>query len=203
MKSITLIAFCFLFASSVAQTRNDIVNPDVPMVFLGIDFSGIKFTKADEFNNKDQILRFFDDMNNIYDTEGLKNGIGKRFDKSDMKKDFSYVMAKNASVDWQTVYSDDTEYGLSDELIKNLIKELAVDKEKYKDHLGLVFCPENYCKTHTEGSIAVVIFNVNNNQPLFIKHYSFKPSGYGFFYYWQKITLKAITKIGKIKKEIG
>lgn len=203
MKSITLIAFCFLFANSVAQTRSDIVNPDVPMVFLGIDFSGIKFTKADEFNNKDQILRFFDDMNNIYDTEGLKNGIGKRFDKNDMKKDFSYVMAKNASVDWQTVYSDDTEYGLSDELIKDLINELAVDKEKYKDHLGLVFCPENYCKTHTEGSIAVV-FLMSTTTNLFLSniiHLSHQDMV--FFFYWQKITLKALSKLNKIKKEVG
>jgi hypothetical protein len=193
----------FIPALIPAQTKRDIFNPDVPLVFLGADFSKIMFTKAAEFNNKDQILRFFVDCNYFMDTEAAQRTISKRLNRADMKRDISYVNKTNASVDWQHVYSDDTEYGLSDEAIENMIKQLNIDQQLYKDHLGFVLCEENYSKTKERGMLAVVFFNVNELKPVFIKHYSFKPSGFGFMYYWLSVNTQTIASLKKLKKEVN
>jgi|GEM_PF-1721865 len=202
MKKLTIVIFLFLSTLSSAQMKKDILNPDVPVVYLGADFSQVRFTKADEFINKPDILKFFVDMNNIIDSKNNTNFICNKLNREEIKKDFSYVTKINESVDWQSVYSDDTEYGLSVEAIENMIKKLNIDRNLYKDFIGFVICQENFSKTKELGTVALVFFNVNELKPLFIKHCSSKPSGFGFFYYWSVINALAINKLKKLDKEL-
>jgi hypothetical protein len=203
MKTLNLFSlFLLLPFITQAQTKDDIFNPKVPVVFLGEDFTRIEFTKSDEFINKPQILGFFVDCNNLLKPRVIENAIANKLKRDEIKFDYTYVTRNNALVDWQKVYSDDTEYGLSQEVIKEMIRNLDPDKEKYKDHIGLVFCEENYCKTKPLGTVAIVFFRVNDLEPLLIRHFSEKPSGFGFLNYWGVINSFAIHDIGKLAKEM-
>ncbi|MCX6285876.1 MAG: hypothetical protein NTY96_02015 [Bacteroidetes bacterium] len=198
------ILFSFLLISAYfcsAQSKKDIINPNTPMVWFGCDYSNAMFTKKEEYTNLDQILRFFVDNNNIVkDVVSYEQPSGAL--KREVVKDFSFVTVKNAQVDWHQVYSDDLAYKLSDETIQQMIGELKIDKQKYKDNIGLVFCEENISKTNKSATIAVVFFRVNDLTPLLIKHVSYKPKGYGFMNYWSYPNRQAMYYLRDIKKEL-
>jgi hypothetical protein len=187
---------------SSAQTPKDIFNPDVPLVFFGADFSQVQFTKAETFNNKPDILRFFVDCNNLLKSNGYQNLLKKRLRREEIKTDFSYVTKNNESVEWQNVYSDNIDYSISDEGIQNMIRNLNIDQGLYKDHIGIVMCEENYSKTKTLGTVSVVFFSINDLKSILIKRYSLKPSGYGFLNYWGMINLQAINSLKKLYGEL-
>jgi hypothetical protein len=161
----------------------------------------VQFTKADEFNNKSEILRFFVDINNMLERAYVRM-LTKELKRESIKIDFSYVTKVNAMVEWGKVYSDNIDYTLSDQEIGDMIKNLNIDQAAYKDHIGMVLCNENYCKTKTFGKVAAVFFTVNDLNPIFIKRYSIKPQGYGFLNYWGFIDAWAVVLIKKLPKKI-
>ncbi|MCD4682333.1 MAG: hypothetical protein K8R86_03535 [Bacteroidales bacterium] len=183
-----------------AQSASDIINPDVKLVWLGCDFSRVRFTKSEEFTNKDQILRFFVDCNNVVKDATMEK-VHKRL-KRDVIKDFSFVTAKNEQVNWEEVYSDDIEYGLSDEDLQEMVKELNIDQNKYMGHIGLVFCEENYSKTKGAAKLSVVFFRVDDLEILHIKRDAFRPKGFGFMYYWSYPNRQSIWYLSKVRKEL-
>jgi len=202
MKNLLIILFFSISILSSAQTKKDIFNQDVPLVFFGADFSQVQFTKAEKFNNKPEILRFFVDCNNLLKSDGYQKLLRKKLKRNEIQSDFSYVTKTNGLIEWQNVYSDNIDYNLSDEVIENMIKKLNIDQELFKNHIGLVFCEENYSKTKTLGTVAAVFFSTNDLKPILIKHYSIKPNGYGFLNYWGIINLQAINYLKKLYKEL-
>lgn len=202
MKLHLVVLFLLTTLLCPAQTKKDIFNPDVPIVVLGADFSKIQFTKSEMFTNQSEILRFFVDCNNLLKSSQYEKYFRKGLKRDEIEMDFSYVTKVNEVVDWQKVYSDDTEYRLSDETIPDMIKNLNIDQKLYKGHIGMVFCEENYSKTKLLGTVAVVFFGVDDLKPIIIRHYSFKPSGFGFLYYWGSINTRAIGKLKSLYKEL-
>ncbi len=201
MKKSIILLFALVASFCSAQTKSDIINPKTPLVWLGCDYSKAKFTKKEEFTNLDQILRFFVDNNKIVSDAVSYEQVGNRL-KRDVVKDFSYVTALNALVDWHEVYSDDIDYKLSDEIIQSIIRNLKVDQQKYKDGIGLVFCEENISKSKKRADIALVFFRINDLIPLLIKHVSYKPKGYGFMNYWSYPNRQAMWYSRDIIKEL-
>jgi hypothetical protein len=202
MKKILIGVLLLLPILSVAQTAKDIFNPDVPLVFFGADFTKVQFTKSGEFTNKPEILRFFDDINNLLKRRDYRHLIGRKMNRDTLTMDFSYVNRNNALVNWESVYSDNVDYTLSDDVIRQMIRDLKVDQALYKDHIGFVFCQENYCKTKPKGSDLAVFFRINDLEPLFIKRYSTEPMGIGFLNYWGFQTVYTIALLNKIEKEL-
>jgi hypothetical protein len=185
----------------LAQEAKDIFNPGVKLVWLGCDFSRARFTKAEEFTDKDQILRFFVDNNNVVLNAVKMEQVSIRLDR-EVIKDFSYVTAKNEKVNWKDVYSDDLEYSISDDDLTEMVKELSIDQEKYKGYIGLVFCEENYSKTKGKAKLSCVFFRVDDLKILHIKRDSFSPKGFGFLYYWSYPNRQAMWYLRDLKKEL-
>jgi hypothetical protein len=200
MKNFIILLILIPLAGS-AQTKKDIFNPQVPMVFLGIDFTRVMFTKSDEFTNKPEILRFFVDANNQIDHGSLHNLMENQLDRKTVVWDLSYVTKVNSQVNWEAVYSDNTDYTVSDAEIENIVKNLHIDQVKYKDHIGMVLVEENCCKTKPLQTISCVFFNVNDHKVLFTKRYEMKPSGIGFYNYWSVNHNMLLARVGKLKKE--
>ncbi len=202
MKNLLIILFFLMSILSSAQTKKDIFNPDVPLVFFGADFSQIQFTKEEMFINKPEILRFFVDCNNLLKSNGYQKMLKKKLRRDEIKTNFSHVTEINGSVEWQKVYSDNIDYSLSDEDIEKMILKLNLDQELYKDHIGMVLCEENYSKTKKLGTVGIVFFGINDLKPILIKHFSQKPGGFGFLNYWGIINLMAIKHLKKLYKEL-
>jgi hypothetical protein len=197
-----IVLFLFIPVLGLAQTKKDIFNPQVQLVFFGIDFTKVQFTKSDEFINKPEILRFFVDVNNLINTTMIRNIMTRRLDREKIGWDFSYVTAQNALVDWQIVYSDNIDYTIPEADISSIIKNLNIDQAKYKDFIGMVLIEENCCKTKPLQTISNVFFNVNDLSVLFMKRYEAKPYGIGFLKYWGLNHAYVLGVTGLIKKEI-
>jgi hypothetical protein len=206
MNRVLVVLLLLLPALGQSQSKNDIFNRSVPLVFFGSDFSNVRFTRSDEFTNKDQILRYFVDINNIkkklLQPGPYRNQWENWLNRDSIECDFSYVTEVNAGVDWQKVYSDDIEYRISEEEMGGMIKRLGINQVKYKDYIGFVYIEENYCKTKPLGTLSLVFFNVNDLQPLLIKEYSSRPVGAGFLNYWGYVDTYAHVMFKAIKKEL-
>lgn len=125
MKKIFILFLSLSAYFCTAQNKSDIINSNTPLVWLGCDYSHARFTKKEEFTNLDQILRFFVDNNKVVMNAPSYEQVSKRL-KRDVIKDFSFVTAQNALVDWHQVYSDDVDYKLSDETIQKIIEATSV-----------------------------------------------------------------------------
>lgn len=172
------------------------------MVFFGIDFTKVMFTRSDEFTNKPEILRFFVDANNMINHGSLRNLVDRGLERKNIEWDFSYVTTRNSMVNWQSVYSDQIDYTVPEEEMKNILRNLNVDQDKYRDFIGMILIEENCCKTKPMQTVSCVVFNVNDLSILFSKRYDMKPGGIGFMNYWGVNHNLILSKIGKIKKEL-
>lgn len=150
---------------------------------MGIDFTKVQFTRADDFTNKPEILRFFVDANNLIDHGSLRNQVSRGLDRKTISWDLSNVTAGNSMVDWHNVYSDNIDYVISDEDLSNIVINLKIDQEKYKDFIGMVLIEENCCKAKPLQTITCLFFRVNDLTVLFAERYKMKPGGIGFMNY--------------------
>lgn len=202
MKKLFVCLFVLVSFLSSAQTKEDIFNKNVPVVFLGADYSLAQFTKAEEFENKSDILRLFVDINNLFKPKSTQELIRKKLRRDEVKLDLSYVNTINALVDWQKVYTDNVDYAISDETIAEMIVKLNVDQNLYKDHIGMVIINENCSKTIKRGKVVVAFFTINELKPVLITHYLIKSDGIGFLYYWMDVNLEAIKNLDDLYKEM-
>lgn len=202
MKKLFACLFVLISFLSSAQTKEDLFNKNVPVVFLGADYSLAQFTKAEEFENKSDILRLFVDINNLFKPKSTQELIRKKLRRDEVKQDLSYVNTINALVDWQKVHTDNVDYAISDETIAEMIVKLNVDQNLYKDHIGMVIINENCSKTIKRGKVAVVFFTINELKPVLITHYLIKSDGIGFLYYWMDVNLEAIKNLDDLYKEM-
>lgn len=202
MKKLFVCLFVLVSFLSSAQTKEDIFNKNVPVVFLGADYSLAQFTKAEEFENKSDILRLFVDINNLFKPKSTQELIRKKLRRDEVKLDLSYVNTINALVDWQKVHTDNVDYAISDETIAEMIVKLNVDQNLYKDHIGMVIINENCSKTIKRGKVAVAFFTINELKPVLITHYLIKSDGIGFLYYWMDVNLEAIKNLDDLYKEM-
>ncbi|HAN17134.1 MAG: hypothetical protein A2X13_06385 [Bacteroidetes bacterium GWC2_33_15] len=202
MKKLFVCLFVLISFLSSAQTKEDIFNKNIPVVFLGADYSLAQFTKAEEFENKSDILRLFVDINNLFKPKSTQELIRKKLRRDEVKLDLSYVNTINALVDWQKVHTDNVDYAISDETIAEMIVKLNVDQNLYKDHIGMVIINENCSKTIKRGKVAVAFFTINELKPVLITHYVIKSDGIGFLYYWMDVNLEAIKNLDDLYKEM-
>lgn len=202
MKNLLVSLFVVMSFLSFAQTKEDIFNKNVPVVFFGADYSLAQFTKAEEFENKSDILRLFVDVNNLFKPKSSQELIRKNLKRDEVKLDLTYVNAVNASVDWQKVHTDNVDFSISDETIAEMIMKLNIDQSLYKDHLGMVIINENCSKTIKRGKVAVAFFSINDLKPVLITHYLIKSDGMGFLYYWADVNFEAIKNLSDLYKEM-
>jgi hypothetical protein len=204
MKNLFITLFLLLSNLCLAQTKNDIFNPKVPMVCFGADYSMVQFTKAELFDNKPNILNLFVDCNSYFNNKAWQEMMRKKLKRDEIKTDLSYVTKNNGEVDWQKVFTDNVDFSLSDDEIQNIIIKLNIDQSLYKDYIGIIFCEENCSKTNKLGKVAVVFFDIDDLKPILIKHYEIKPNGIGFLFYWVSVNqIIVYNELGKLYKEIN
>jgi hypothetical protein len=197
-----IVLFLFIPVLCSGQTKKDIFNPKVPVVFFGADYTKVQCTKSDKFSNKPEITRYFVDANNIIE-RNWRHVLKNKLERDTVGWDFSFVTKANAMVDWQKVYSDNINYTVSDDEISAMIKNLNINQSKYKDCIGMFLVEENMCETKPLASMAAVFFRINDLNILLIKHYSIKPGGWmGFLSYWSLTNGYPFNKISKLKNEI-
>jgi len=193
------LAFLFFTCALQAQTRADINNSEVPLTWLGVDYTQVKFIgdatqwqDAGEITNSQMRDKYFPAWNDLFVNEQTKYDVAKYTNRSEVNYQIQVANKANNKMKTPKVFSNDPEdfARLSESDIQKLIKGYDFMGNK---GLGLLFVVEGMSKGKSAASVWVVFVNMNNKSVLLAKQVEEKAGGFGFRNYWAKplfLTLK-------------
>lgn len=201
MKKLLSIFFSFLFITTVAKTQDvkDLFNEtDVPIVWLGIDFSQVKLIgdffqigEAGEMSPAQIRNRFFPAWNELVLRESRKYDIAGMFRKDEVIYGIDPIMEinKNASL---AEMETESEPNYSKEDIQNFISDYNFD---HNEGIGLLFVAESLNKYRERGTYHFVAINLANNEILLHERMAGSAGGFGLRNYWARTYYEVIREI--------
>lgn len=203
MKSITklkwLIALLFIAVNSqslLAQTKADIFDEKIPITFLGVDYSQVKFIGAPtkgivatknngEVSNDEFRLVFCVQWNQLFIDEIKKYDIAKAVHRGSVKYAIDVALKANQALTTKDFFSNNpSDFKLLDEsAIANLVKNYDFQKN---EGLGLIFFVEGMSKGLEKEGVWVTFVDMKSKTMLSTTYLTEKPGGFGFRNYWAK-----------------
>jgi hypothetical protein len=191
-----MLSLCVVSANS--QTAQDLFRSDVPVTWMGIDFSHVRlignFSEFLEIGVKSPvqiITTYFPRWNYIvleesekYDIRGMLRRYDIRYD-IDMIMDLNYNANPDSMVSWQT---------------KRFNREdIQTYVDRYDlagmDGIGVVFIAECLNKTFEEAYFHFVAVNLKTGEVLFHQRLRGEPGGIGLRNYWANSLYRVINDI--------
>jgi hypothetical protein len=186
------------FFVSNAQDTKKVFASDVPIVYLGIDFTPVKVINDVATTPTDIKNRHFEGINQVVIAETKKYDWQKALDKSNLSNDLSIVSARNEKVDETKISSTSTadESRLKADDIKKIISNYNFDGKK---GVGLVLIMEALSKTSENGAMWVTFIDMNSKKVLLTERMVGKAQGFGFRNFYAYTVYKVIQDIKKNK----
>ena len=184
-----LFAVLFLSASSLPAFSQGLKeffnNSEMPLVYLGIDFSKARIINVPDANSFDIRNRLYASINDVVVNEPKKYDISGALHKSNVSSDLSAVKAKIGKINAEEIVSSNTAdfNRLSETDIAAVVKSLSIDK---KSSIGLLFVMEGMKKVDKSGmaSVWVVLVDMQTKKVLMTERFENKATGIGFRNYW-------------------
>ena len=178
-----------------AQTAKDIFNgTDLPITYLGIDFSQAKLIGDPGANPADIKARIFGAINQVVVNEPKKYEIAKALKKSNVSSDLSFVEEINSKIDADKIKSsnsaDDSRF--TPAIIEKMVKSYNF---KGKKGIGLLFIMESMNKSTERGSMYVTFIDMASSKVLVTERMVGKAGGFGFRNYWVKPVHEVLDEI--------
>ncbi|HRP55266.1 hypothetical protein [Agriterribacter sp.] len=203
-----LPAFKWLFAAVFlltgaqplsAQTLKEFFNSsEVPLTYLGVDFTHAKVLNDIAANAMDIRDRQFAAINQVIVNEPKKYDFQKALSTSNVTNDISFVNAKNAKIDAEKII----ESGSADEVrftkatIESIVKGYKFTGKK---GIGLMFIMESMNKASAQASMYVTFIDLSSGKVLLTERMTAKAAGFGFRNYWAKTVYEVLNDIRKSK----
>ena len=184
-KQLLAIILALMPLVSFAQTKEDI-NSDMPVAWLGIDFSQLKFvvdtTKTEPYKgvptNKELRQTYFEAWNNIFISESKKYNVAAATHRESVK--YALEVTRSVNENLQNVRFVTTDIDQWCLLKKAKIASLVHDYDfKGNKGLGLMFFVDGMSKYDDQCSIWAVYVNMNDGTVLDARHYLYRPFGFG------------------------
>lgn len=198
MKPLMLIVLVVLTSSiAFGQTKSDVFKKDVPITWLGLDFSKAKFIgDREKFGSESDVRRLIEAWNNLIVAEADKYDVAKATGRSKVENAIDVTNDHNTEQDVMAMFSDDT---------KDYVHVTASDVGEivsgydFKGHsgIGMMFIVESFSKLTEEGSIWVTFVNMDSKEVLFTERLVSKPGGFGMRNFWAGCVNGVITKMQK------
>ena len=181
-----------------AYTAQDLFRPDVPVTWLGIDYSQVtltgNFAEFFEAGSKStwQIRDlYFPQWNAIIMEEPMKYDVRGMLRKSDIRCDIDMIAAHNA----QTPLEEMETYNparFTEEDIQAFVRQYDLTG---KEGIGIVFIAENLNKNAFEAWYHFVAVDMNTGTVLLQQRLRGEPKGFGFRNYWANSICRVIRNI--------
>ena len=203
-----LLVFLFIFTSmaAVAQSKEDILDGNADITFLGLDFSQTKFIgEATQFKDAGAITndefrdKYIPGWNELFINEQKKYDVAKAID---YKKDIPYALEvagkANSEIKKPDFFSNDIgDYKrLTADKVAGLVKKYNFQG---KSGVGLIIFIEGMSKGKEEAGAWVAYVDMKSKKVLISGYVTGKSGGFGFKNYWAKAFLN-ILKDSKPKK---
>lgn len=224
MKSITKLKWLVaLFIISVnaqslsAQSKADIFDKNVPVTWLGVDYTLVKFigtpsNVSKSFNawtavkvvdngvvTKEEFVNDFTvEWNQLFIDEAKKYNVAKAIDRSEVNYAIDVCINANKALIKKDFFSNNqSDFHLTTEAtIADAVKNYDFQKNQ---GLGMMFFVDGMNKGTTEEGLWVTFVDMKSKTVLLTKYATFKCQGSGFRNYWAK-ALWAIPKEMDFKK---
>lgn len=180
-----------------AQTLKEFFNSsEVPLTYLGVDFTQAKVLNDAVTNAMDIRDRQFAAINGVIVNEPKKYDFQKALSKTTVTNDLSFVNAKNAKVDAEKIMGsgDVKDDRFTKATIESIVKGYSFSGKK---GIGLMLIMETMNKASVTASMYVTFIDLASGKVLLTDRMTAKAAGFGFRNYWAKtvdVVLKDIAK---------
>lgn len=198
MFALSVVALCFSGIVNAQSPKEFFGSSDVPVTWLGVDFSLVKMIGMADVNLNDVRERQFTGINQVIVNEPDKYKIAKAFDKNNVTNSISEVNKRNEKVNTDGMKSDNaSDYQLlKPEDIAKLVKGFDFGDKK---GLGILFVMEGMSKTEKEGSMYATLVDMGRRKVLMTERITGKAQGFSWRNYWAYTVYKGLESIDKRK----
>jgi hypothetical protein len=200
MKSLLFICLVSLMAvTGLAYTKNDLKG-DVPITYIGIDFSKLKFLgaatqfgDAGDITNSALVTKYFPAWNNLFITEKDKYDVGKAMGK-DVPYELNLTIKTNEKLANKNFFYSESESfeHLSIDDINTIAKSY---KNSKANGVVMFFVAETFSKARESAAVWVVYADAAKGDVVLAERLVVKPGGIGFRNYWAKTFAHALKDI--------
>lgn len=187
----------FSLVLSAQSLKDFFSSSEVPLTYLGVDFTRAKVLNEISVNAMDIRDRQYAGINQVIIAEPKKYDFSKAFTKNAVGNDISQANQKNAKIDAEKIMENS-----ADELhLKKTDVEAIVKGYDFsgKKGIGLLFIMETMNKTTATASMYVNLIDMGSGKLLLSERMSAKAAGFGFRNYWAKTIHGVLEEIKKSK----
>jgi hypothetical protein len=193
---------CAIGNRCVAQSRSDIFNKDIPVTWLGLDFTGNKFIgDRERFGSESDARHLIDSWNELMLNEADKYNVARAIGRTSVDNQVAVTNDNNSQLDVMSMFSDEERdyLHLKASEIEGIVARYDL---KGLSGIGLMFNVESFNKTNQEGSIWITFINLNTHEVIFAERLTAPPSGVGMRNYWAGCIRGILVKIQKKEFEM-
>ena len=173
-------------ANASEQIHNIFSAPEIPITFLGIDFSNAKYFGNLGIVTNTDLASMLKSINYIIPNEYDKYNIAKALKKEKVP----LILQLTDNLNKNITDADFVSYNTGDKNI-TLLKEDEINKivykydlSKYDKGIGLVFIVDNMDKNNDQATVWVTFIDINSNAVILTEKLSGKAGGFGFRSFW-------------------
>lgn len=184
-------------STGLSQERSDIFNPKTSMVWLGVDFSEVRyFGDEKDAVEGESIKSIFERINDLILSESDKYNLKNTFRNKAISTEIGAVTAVNDATDESQIQSEDkSDYSrMNEAFIQQMVKRYDVDK---KEGIGIVFIVEAMDKAKPEAAIWVTFIRMSDKSVLMTKRLQEKAGGFGLRNFWAKAIYNGMVSVEK------
>jgi hypothetical protein len=177
-----------------AQTKEDIFNKEIPLTWMGVDFTQSRFFGDASTVSASGMVDFYSRINYLIVSEPDKYNLYKTFYKSNVTPNIEMVEKMNRAIDESTIlsYSFEDLNRLDAEKIQGIVSNYNTGKVK---GLAVIFIMEGMNKPMELAAMWVTYFNADTKQVLHTAKLTGKSGGMGFRNYWAATIYEVMKKI--------
>ncbi|HEX5025018.1 MAG TPA: hypothetical protein VFV68_07085 [Agriterribacter sp.] len=181
-----------------AQTLKEFFNSsDVPMTYLGVDFTRAKVLNDITVSATDIRDKQYPAINQVIVNESSKFDFQKTFSKTNVTNDISFVVEKNSKIDVEKIIEASAdEVHLNESDIASIVKGYNFGGKK---GIGVMFIMETMNKASAQGNMYVTFIDMASSKVLLTERMTAKAGGFGFRNYWAKTIYEVMNQIKKSK----
>lgn len=192
--AILVVSIQQLSAQAIKEFFN---SSEVPLTYLGIDFTQAKLYNDAGANVMDIRSRLYAQINQLIVNEKKKYDISEAFSKSNVTNDISLTLEKNTKIDAEKILdSKQPAERLKKADIETLVKGYNFEGKK---GIGLLIVMENMDKAASQATMFYTLIDMNTKKVLFTERLSGESGGIGFRNSWAKPIANTLTAIKKSK----
>jgi hypothetical protein len=179
-----LCFFCGLTWTADAQKMNDVFNEDVPIAWLGLDFTGAKLIgDREKYGSSSDVKFLVKAWNDLIDAEKNKYNVARATKKKAAEYHSEVARNHNEEIDISELLSNNREdhLHLKEEDIRAIVR--TYDFQGLTG-IGLMFNIESFSKLEGKAAIWVTFIDLASKEVIFADRVISPPGGNGLRNYW-------------------